>query len=178
MPKYSYKCTSCGAGFESSGVPYEERNSQVCPCERQAEATLVWAKFPGVISGLDNIEGRINEGMDVTHIAGERMTVGSRRELEEVQKRARERYFEATDQERRAMRPILNETTGQYELEEVITNPGGNGVDIGEIRQVDETSVNERAGEKDEAEWRELEKKAAAQVTDDVVARATEEMTA
>jgi len=150
MPTYGYLCDPARDGC---GTPWKERkaihdrDNVICPfCSAEgyrenypvkedgkvvkwvSKIVRTWEKAPGIISDIDNTEGRIGEAMPLPTLApnddGTVRTASSRRQLEEHKKRSREKVFNMTDGKHTYMRPFTNDK-GETELAPVTTETQG-----------------------------------------------------
>jgi putative FmdB family regulatory protein len=163
MPSYSFECRKCNHKF---GVYVGMRDLEICRCPKckaKHEHLDQIYGVPYIISDVSHQEGRTgHEDLDMTHVFGPGARISSRRQLKQYKDLTRDKYFRDTDGKREVMKPFKDPDTGKIHMEKVTREQ--NGIDLGEIHEVDETTVNKHAGEKIEKEWQETEKIAAAQV--------------
>jgi hypothetical protein len=148
---------------DSDGAHYEP--CPHCGAGTEEQRLIPWRTL-NFISDIDNTEGRINSGLDMSHIHPGAHDVRSRRQLRELNARMPERYFERTNGEFSVLKPITDPGTGRVTVEKVTNHRKG--IEIGEIHQMDSIpdSVDlENGNQKElEREWERLERVAEAQV--------------
>lgn len=164
LPSYAFECTKCQESFTVYRGMQNVQETTCKSCGAAYDDLVQVYGVPHIIHDIDNKEGRINEAVDMTHVFGEGAHISSGRQLTEYKKTTRDRYFHNTNKDRRVLLPVRNETTGKIDMELVTRK--GNGIDLGEIHEVDSQEAPDRKhlDRKDEKEWGVLEQKAAAQI--------------
>ncbi len=164
LPSYSFECGKCGNEFGVFRL-YRKKHTVKCPkCRSGYEKLREIFGVPYVISDISHTEGRTGEDLDMSHALGDGVTISSRRQLAEYKRLTRDRYFHNTDGSRRVLKPFVDPDSGKITMDYVTVK--SNGIDLGEIHEVDETTVRSKQdiAKEMEKDWVELEKKAAAQV--------------
>ena len=151
MPMYSYECRVCGniwrdektmaarysvmcTGCQS--VPQEKFPNPEDTSEMIPKVMMLMPQNVQFISDISHQDGRTGESVPQPGL-GKDVHISSRRELNEVRKRVREKMFNDTDGDRRVLRPFRDPGTGKI-VKDFVTHHN-TGFDIGEIHTMDES---------------------------------------